>query len=58
MKPTTLLAQLESLNEAQLRLRWVRDDGSLGNDVDLDDLSELREWLRASRPQQQGELLS
>lgn len=34
------------------RLRWVNDDGSLGDDIDLDDLSSLREWLRASRPMQ------
>ncbi|WP_295385238.1 hypothetical protein [uncultured Thiodictyon sp.] len=39
------------LTKDQQRLRWVRDDGSLGSEVDLDDLGELREWLRASRPQ-------
>jgi type III restriction enzyme len=39
------------LTKDQQRLRWIRDDGSLGSEVDLDDLGELREWLRASRPQ-------
>ncbi len=32
------------------RLRWVKDNGSLGTDVELDDLTEVREWLRATRP--------
>lgn len=41
------------LTKDQQRLRWVKDDGSLGNQVDLDDLGELREWLRNSRPEQQ-----
>lgn len=40
------------LTKDQSRLRWVKDDGSLGSDVDLDDLGSLREWLRASRPVQ------
>lgn len=40
------------LTKDQTRLRWVKDDGSLGSDVDLDDMGELREWLRASRPMQ------
>ncbi len=38
------------LTKDQQRLRWVKEDGSLGNDVDLDDLGELREWLRTTRP--------
>jgi type III restriction enzyme len=41
------------LTKDQKRLRWVKEDGSLGNDVDLDDLQELRDWLRASRPLQE-----
>lgn len=32
------------------RLRWVKDDGSLGSDVELDDLNEVREWMRSTRP--------
>lgn len=40
------------LTKDQSRLRWVKDDGSLGSDVDLDDMEELRAWLRASRPTQ------
>lgn len=35
------------------RLYWVKDDGTLGKDVDLDDLAELRGWLCANRPQGQ-----
>lgn len=42
------------LTKDQQRLRWVREDGSLGNDVDLDDLDELREWLRTTRPTQES----
>lgn len=41
------------LTKNQKRLSWVKEDGSLGNDVDLDDLDEVREWLRASRPMQE-----
>ena len=40
------------LTKDQTRLKWVKDDGSLGSDVDLDDLTELREYLRSSIPQQ------
>ena len=40
------------LTRDQRRLRWVKDDGSLGDVVDLDDLGAMREWLRASRPVQ------
>jgi type III restriction enzyme len=38
------------LTKDQKRLKWVKEDGSLGDDVDLDDLSEIREWLRRTRP--------
>jgi hypothetical protein len=40
------------LTKDQKRLRWVKDDGSLGDDIDMDDLSEVREWLRSTRPTQ------
>lgn len=40
------------LTKDQSRLKWVKDDGSLGNDVDLDDLANLLDWMRASRPDQ------
>jgi hypothetical protein len=32
------------------RLRWINDDGSLGDEIDLDDLDNLREWMRATIP--------
>jgi superfamily II DNA or RNA helicase len=38
------------LTKDQKRLKWVKEDGSLGDDVDLDDLGEIREWLRRTRP--------
>jgi len=41
------------LTKDHQRLRWIREDGSLGNDVDLNDLNELREWLRTTRPTQE-----
>jgi len=40
------------ITKDQDRLRCIREDGSLGNEVDLDDLGALREWLRATRPEQ------
>jgi len=40
------------LTKDQNRLKWVKEDGSLGSDVDLEDLESLREWMRASRPEQ------
>ncbi|MFZ4537311.1 DEAD/DEAH box helicase [Propionivibrio sp.] len=40
------------LTKDQSRLRWVKEDGSFGSEVELDDLSEVAEWLRASRPMQ------
>ncbi len=42
------------LTKDQSRLYWVKDDSSLGSAVDLDDLSEVGDWLRASRPNQAG----
>ena len=42
------------LTKDQKRLCWVKEDGSLGSDVDLDDLTEVREWLRSSRPTQES----
>jgi type III restriction enzyme len=42
------------LSKDQKRLHWVKEDGSLGNSVDLDDLAEVQAWLRASRPNQVG----
>ena len=38
------------LTKDQSRLRIINDDGSLGLTVDWDDLSPVREWLRASKP--------
>ena len=32
------------------RLCWVREDGTLGNAVDLDHPEELRDWMRRTRP--------
>ena len=38
------------LTKDQNRLRVVNDDGSLGLSVDWEDLTPIREWLRASKP--------
>ena len=38
------------LTRDQERLRVINDDGSLGEQVDYDDLAPVREWLRESRP--------
>lgn len=48
----TFYGKVLFLTKDQSRLKWVNDDGSLGSDVDLDDLVSLREWMRASRPEQ------
>ncbi|BCL74357.1 hypothetical protein JHS3_00930 [Jeongeupia sp. HS-3] len=42
------------LTKDQERLRWVKDDGSLGENVDLADLHELRDWLRLHSPDSQN----
>lgn len=34
------------------KLRTVNDDGSLGDEVDLDGLGEMREWMRQTTPTQ------
>jgi type III restriction enzyme len=44
------------LTKDQTRFRWVNDDGSLGGNVDLDDLDSIREWLRETRPMQVDEV--
>ncbi|MBV5276882.1 hypothetical protein JZU56_03430 [bacterium] len=38
------------LSKDQSRLRWVEDDGNFGNEVDLDDLGEVADWLRKTQP--------
>ena len=38
------------ISKDQARLRWVKEEGMLGGEVDLNDLSEVPEWLRASQP--------
>ena len=40
------------LTKDRSKLRWVKDDGSMGGAVELDDLSAMREWLRSTRPLQ------
>lgn len=40
------------LTKDQKRLRWVKEDGSLGNEVELDDMTEVREWMRSTMPKQ------
>ncbi len=40
------------LTKDQKRFRWVKEDGSLGNEVDLNDMTEVREWMRSTMPQQ------
>ncbi|MAC32198.1 MAG: hypothetical protein CME38_01170 [Haliea sp.] len=41
------------LSKDQQRVRWVKEDGSLGDEIDFNDLSGLRDWFRASIPQQE-----
>lgn len=38
------------LTRDQERLRVINDDGSQGATIDYDDLTPMREWLRATRP--------
>lgn len=38
------------LTRDQSHLCWVREDGTLGNALDLDHPAELRDWLRKTRP--------
>jgi type III restriction enzyme len=41
------------LTKDDLRLKWVKDDGTMGDEVDLADLQELREWLKLHSPSDQ-----
>jgi hypothetical protein len=38
------------LTKDQSRLRVVNDDSRLGLTTDWDDLTSMREWMRASKP--------
>jgi type III restriction enzyme len=38
------------LTKDQDVVRWVKEDGSVGEAVDLDDLSSMQNWLRSTRP--------
>lgn len=42
--------QVLFLTKDQDVVRWVNEDGSVGKTVDLDDLSLMQDWLRATRP--------
>ncbi len=42
--------QVLFLTKDQDTVRWVKEDGSVGEAVDLDDLTSMREWLRSTRP--------
>lgn len=42
--------QVLFLTRDQDIVRWVKEDGSMGEAVDLDNLSSMREWLRSTRP--------
>lgn len=35
-------------------LRWINEDGSLGGKIDPEDLDSMQDWLRSTRPDQQG----
>lgn len=38
------------LTKDNQRLKWVKDDGTMGDEVDLADLQELRDWLKIYSP--------
>ncbi|QKJ68159.1 DEAD/DEAH box helicase family protein [Deefgea piscis] len=38
------------LTKDDQRLKWVKDDGTMGDEVDLADLQELRDWLKLHTP--------
>jgi len=42
--------QVLFLTKDQDVVRWVNEDGSVGDAVDLDDLSSMQNWLRSTRP--------
>jgi type III restriction enzyme len=42
------------LTKDMSRLRWINEDGTLGSVVDMDNLSSMREWLLATRPEGQN----
>lgn len=42
--------QVLFLTKDQDVLRWVNEDGSVGKAVELDGLSSMQDWLRATRP--------
>ncbi|PRP72455.1 hypothetical protein BUE93_00010 [Chromobacterium amazonense] len=48
----TFYGKVLFLTQDQEQMKWVNDNGSLGDVVDLDDLSKLQDWLRKTRPTQ------
>lgn len=51
---STLYGRVLFLTKDMSRLRWINDDGTLGTVVELDDLDQMREWLRRTRPEGQS----
>jgi len=40
------------LTKDKTKLRWINEDGTLGDSLDLDDLQAMQEWLRKTIPVQ------
>ena len=32
------------------RVKWVKEDGTMGDEVDLADFAQMREWFKRNRP--------
>ena len=49
-RPSPVFGRVLFMTKDYSKWKWINADGSLGDEIDLDDLTALQDWLRASVP--------
>jgi type III restriction enzyme len=49
-RPSPVFGRVLFMTKDYSKWKWINADGSLGDEIDLDDLTSLQDWLRASVP--------
>jgi hypothetical protein len=49
-RASPLYGRVLFLTKDQSKWKWINEDGSLGSEIDLDDLSAMQDWLRRTIP--------
>lgn len=49
-RASPLYGRVLFLTKDQSKWKWINEDGSLGSEIDMDDLSAMQDWLRRTVP--------